>query len=72
MTLDPLDYLIQIFIPFLVSSIFWHSVCPASTAPVECVFSASGKAIMGKRNVLPEDNLERETLLRKKTITCLF
>ena len=38
---------------------------PASTAPVERVFSASGEVTRGKRNRLSDDNIERETLLRK-------
>ena len=42
---------------------------PASTAPVEHVFSASGEVTRGKRNRLSGDNLERETLLRKN-LTC--
>jgi len=38
---------------------------PASSAPVERVFSVSGEASKGKRNRLADHNLERETLLRK-------
>ena len=37
---------------------------PASSAPVERVFSVSGDACRGKRNRLSGQNLERETLLR--------
>ena len=37
---------------------------PASSAPVERVFSVSGDACRGKRNHLSGQNLERETLLR--------
>ena len=39
---------------------------PASTVPVEHVFSAS-EVTRGKRYHLPNDNLERETLGHKKT-----
>lgn len=38
---------------------------PASTAPVERVFSTSGECTRGKRNRISDDNLERETLLLK-------
>ena len=33
---------------------------PASTAPVEWIFSIGGKATMGKRNRLTYANLEKE------------
>ena len=38
---------------------------PASTAPVELVFSSRGEVIRGKRNRLTDNNLERETFLRR-------
>lgn len=38
---------------------------PASTAPIERVFSTSGESTSGKRNRLTDSNLEREVLLRK-------
>ncbi len=38
---------------------------PASSAPVERVFSISGEATRGRQNRLVGFNLERETLLRK-------
>ena len=44
---------------------------PASTAPVECGFSASGDVTKGKRNRLFDDILERETSLRKKNLFVL-
>ena len=38
---------------------------PASTAPVELVFSSGGEVTRGKRNRLTDNNLERETFLRR-------
>ena len=38
---------------------------PASSAPVERVFSTAGESTTGKRNRLSDHNLEREVLLRK-------
>ena len=72
MTLDPLDYWIQkkdlYLLLFPVAS---GILCtPASTAPVECAFSASGE-FTGEREITSDDNLERETSLRKKK-TYLF
>ena len=68
MTLDPLDYLIQKKDLYrLFFSVASAILCtPASTAAVECVFSAS-QVIRGKRNCLSDDNLERVTVLRKKS-----
>ena len=67
MTLDPLYYWIQkedlCLVLFPVASIILCT--PASTAPVECVFLASEVA-RGKRNRLSDNNIEQETLLRKK------
>lgn len=37
---------------------------PASTAPIEHIFSIRGEATLGKRNRLTHKNLEREILLR--------
>ena len=39
-------------------------VVPASSAPVERVFSTAGDATTGKRNRLKDFNLEREIFLR--------
>ena len=44
---------------------------PASTAPVEYVFAASGDITREKRNHLSDDNLERETCYAKNK-TYLF
>ena len=38
---------------------------PASTAPVERIFSSGGEATKGKRNRLTNNNLEREIFLRR-------
>ena len=44
---------------------------PASTAPVEYVFSASEDITREKRNHLSDDNLERETCYAKQNL-CIF
>lgn len=38
---------------------------PASSAPIERVFSTAGDSTIGKRNRLTDKNLEREVLLKK-------
>jgi len=38
---------------------------PASTAPVERIFSSRGEVTRGKRNRLTDHNLEREVFLRR-------
>ena len=38
---------------------------PASSAPIERVFSTAGESTTGKRNRLADQNLEREILLKK-------
>ena len=38
---------------------------PATSAPVEQVFSTAGESTAGKRNRLSDKNLEREVLLRR-------
>ena len=40
-------------------------VVPASSAPVERVFSRAGEATTGKRNRLTDANLEHEVFLRQ-------
>lgn len=40
-------------------------VIPATSAPVERVFSSAGESTTGKRNRLSDKNLEREILLKK-------
>ena len=66
MTLDPLHFMIQKkdLYAFLFPVAPGILCTPASTAPVEHVFSAS-EVTRGKRNRLLNDNLERETLLHK-------
>ena len=50
----------------LIAAMACDILCiPASTAPVERVFSTSGESTSGKRNRLTDSNLEREVLLRK-------
>ena len=41
-------------------------IIPASSAPIERVFSTAGQITSGKRNRLNDRNLEREMLLKKK------
>ena len=43
-------------------------VTPASSAPIERVFSTAGNATIGKRNRLTDKNLGREVLLRKNKV----
>ena len=67
MKIDPLQFWIHASKSYpLISGTACDILCtPASTAPVERVFSYSGEATKGKRNRLKDSNLERETLLRK-------
>ena len=67
MELDPLVYWIREAAMFpKISHVACDIMCvPASSAPVERVFSISGDASHGRRNRLSDHNLERETLLRK-------
>ena len=49
-----------------IASVACDVLCtPASTAPIERVFSTSGESTSGKRNRLADYNLEREVLIRK-------
>lgn len=70
MKIDPLQFWIDASKSYpLISGIACDILCtPASTAPVERLFSYSGEATKGKRNRLKDNNLERETLLRKNKI----
>ena len=40
-------------------------VIPASSAPIDCVFSVSGYISCGQGNGLNDKNLEREVLVKK-------
>ena len=68
MTLDPLDSWIQKKDLYLgLFPVASSILCtPASTAPVEHVFSASREVTRGKRNRFSDDNLERETFATQK------
>ena len=55
------------FIPLLFPVASGILCTPASTAPVECIFSACGEVTKGKRNRLTDDNLERQTARHDKT-----
>ena len=67
---DPLSFWVehQDTYPNL-SSLATDILCvPASSAPVERVFSTAGEATSAKRNRLADKNLEREVLIRKNKV----
>lgn len=51
--------------PLLSSVALDYLTIPASSAPIERVFSSAGESTTGKRNRLADANLEREILLKK-------
>ena len=64
---DPLSFWtdrVQVY-PLISSIALDILVIPASSAPVERVFSTAGESTIGKRNRLSDTNLEREVLLKK-------
>ena len=65
--MDPLEYWTSESktYPLLSSLSFDILSIPASSAPIERVFSTAGESTSGKRNRLADRNLEREILLRK-------
>ena len=66
---DPLDYWVsKLSFPLyepLASYAIDNMVIPASSAPVERVFSTAGESTQGRRNKLAAKNLETEVLLRR-------
>ena len=64
---DPLEFWIksQSMYPHLSPVVMDHLCIPASSAPVECIFSTGGIACSGRRNRLKGHNLEQEVLLIK-------
>ena len=64
---DPLEYWTNEMktYPLLSSLSFDILSIPASSTPIEHVFSTAGESTSGKRNRLADKNLEREILLRK-------
>ncbi len=44
------------------------AVVPASSAPIERIFSTAGDSCFGKRNRLTSTNLEREVLIKKNKV----
>ena len=65
--MDPLEFWVSVEKQFPLLSMIASDilVIPASSAPIERVFSTSGESCMGKRNQLSGKNLEREVLLKK-------
>jgi len=47
-------------------------VIPASSAPIERVFSLSGYISCGRRNRLNDKNLKREVLVKKNIFNCIW
>ena len=63
---DPLCYWEEVKEYPLLSTIALDVLAiPASSAPIERVFSTAGDSTSGKRNRLADKNLEREILLKK-------
>lgn len=64
---DPLTYWIdqEDQYPLLSAVAVDILAIPATSAPVERVFSTAGESTVGKRNRLSDKNLECEVLLRK-------
>ena len=64
---EPLDFWMSNEHKYPILSAFAQDllVIPASSAPVERVFSVSGYISCGRRNRLNDKNLEREVLLKK-------
>ena len=65
--MDPLDYWVGKLKHFPVLAPIACDILavPASTAPVEQIFSTGGDATGGKRNRLMQKNLEREIFIRR-------
>ena len=65
--LDPFDYWVKRKEQFPSLSTVACDILatPASTAPVERIFSSGGEVTRGKRNRLTDKNLEREIFLRR-------
>ena len=65
--MDPLDYWVGKLKHFPVLAPIACDILavPASTAPVERIFSTGGDATGGKRNRLTQKNLEREIFIRR-------
>ena len=63
---DPMDYWVSMECQFSSLSLLAYDILsiPASSAPVERIFSASGDSCLGKRNRLSGTNLEREVLIK--------
>ena len=65
--MDPLDYWVGKLKHFPVLAPIACDILavPASTAPVEWIFSTGGDATGGKRNRLTQKNLEREIFIQR-------
>lgn len=66
---EPLDYWRdnELKYPLLSALAFDLLVIPASSAPIERVFSTAGQPSLGKRDRLTYANLEREVLVKRNT-----
>ena len=68
-SINPLEFWVQKVGDFLFRELASYAIStltvPASSAPVERVFSTAGESTTGRRNRLSRANLEREVLLRR-------
>ena len=65
---DPLEYWVDLksTLPLLSKVAVDMLVIPASSTPIERVFSTAGETSIGRRNRLSDSNLEREIMLKNK------
>ncbi len=69
---SPLDYWLKkaVTLPQLAKVAFQILPLPASSAPIERVFSLAGIACSGKRNRLGDSSLENEVMLKANRVFC--
>lgn len=70
LTIDPLQYWVDKRNQYPKLALIACDILatPASTAPVERVFSSAGETSKGKRNRISQKNLEREIFLRRNKV----